>query len=237
MITDTKNETKIFYIVNRYGYVKRPDSDDDDNNYPNDDFQITKSDETHIIKNLNNDEIPLLTISNNLIINTWSVKNEINQAKYNALLIKLEKEYIMIGSGLIRRFRPNENDEIISLFSLTSPCNSQGNFPIITIALTEKYLYFQVSGKYLHIDYVDMVYKKNIKNYKNCIKKNYSNEFISAIDKWNIINIFNNDYEWNFYEIRIFEESCYEVLLDNKFINNYFDIIIDEEFILFNQLI
>ena len=60
---------------------------------------------------MNNDEIPLITISNNLIINTWSIENEINHTKFNALLIKLEKEYIMIGSGFIRRFRPNENDE------------------------------------------------------------------------------------------------------------------------------
>jgi len=225
----SENKTKIFYIVNKYGYVKDPDSDDDDDNYPSDDFQITKSEETHVIKNLNNDEIPLITISNNLIINTWSIENEINHTKFNALLIKLEKEYIMIGSGFIRRFRPNENDEIISLFSITSPCNSQGNIPIITIALTKKYMYFQYSCKYLPIDYVDIMYKRYTKRYKSSIKKNHSDEFISAVDKWNIKNIFNNDYEWSYYEIRIFEESFNEVLLDKKFNNDYFDIINEEE--------
>ena len=228
MISVTKYETKIFYIVNRYGRLKQPESDDDDNNYPNDDFEITKSDETHVIKNLNNDEIPLITISNDLIINTWIVKNEINQSKYNALLIKLEKEYIMIGSGLIRKFRPNENDEIVSLFSITSPSNSQGNIPIITFALTKEYMYFQDSGKYLPIDYVDMLYKINTKNYKSSIKKKHSDEFISAVDKWNTKNIFNNDYEWSFYEIRNFEGSCYEALSDKKYNNNYFNIIIDK---------
>lgn len=222
------SETKIFYIVNKYGYVKHPESDDDDDNYPTDDFQITISKETHEIKNLNNNEIPIITISNNLIINTWSIENEINHAKYNAFLIKLEKEYIMIGSGLVRKFRSNENDEIISLFSLTSPCNSQGNFPIITIALSKKYMYFQVSCKYLPIDYIDMLYKRNTKNYKSSIKKKHSDEFISAVDKWNIKNIFNNNYEWSFYESRIFEESCFEALSDKKYNNNYFNIIIDK---------
>jgi len=229
----SENKTKIFYIVNKYGYVKETEFNDDDNNYPNDDYQITKSEKTHEIKNLNNDEIPLITIHNNLIIDTWCIENEINHTKYNAYLIKFiysnEIAYIMIGSGLIRRFSSIENDEIISLFSITSPYNSQGNFPIITIALSKKYMYFQVSGKYLPIDYVDMLYKKNTKNYKSSIKKKYSDEFISAIDNWNIKNIFNNDYEWSFYEIRIFEESCNEVLLDKEHNNDYFDNINDDK--------
>ena len=242
-----KCKTEIFTIVNKYGYVKHPDSDSEDDHYLEDEFQITISKKNHEIKFLHDDEKSIIIIPNELIIEKWSIKNEINNTKFNAFLFKIkpimfdyldDHVYIMVGSGHIRIFRPNKNDEIIGLFSTTSGNNGDGNCEIITIALSEEYLYFHVEGKYLSKDCVDKAYKRNIKKDLNCFKrKGYSQEFISDINNWNINNIYNNKYEWGFfntpicrtYEIKSFEYTIMELFLLNKYNENYLNIIIDEE--------
>jgi hypothetical protein len=234
-----KYKTEIFNIVNKYGRVKQPDSDDNDDNYLKDEFQITISKKNHEIKVLNNDEKSIITIPNNLIIEKWNIKNEINKTKFNAFLFKIKPKmfddlddpiYIMIGSGHIRIFRPNKDDKIIGLFSTTSGNNSDGEAEIITIALSEKYLYFQVFGKYLSYDCVDKAYKKNIKKDLSCFQeKGFSEEFISDINNWSIKNIYNNNYEWGFfntpiyrtYEIKSFEYTIIELFSLKKYNNNY----------------
>jgi hypothetical protein len=139
-------------IINGAGYGERGQSPDDYeimglDNIDDDNKWVTIKDRKNKINNIK--------IKNKFIKENWLKSYDINKKKYIAVLFELElpllvkKVYIMVGSGHLRTFETQADDEIVGLFSNISSHHGGGNIPIVTIALGQTHMYIQEGGKVL----------------------------------------------------------------------------------------
>jgi len=139
-------------IINGAGYGERGQSPDDYEIVGLDNVDdVTKSVTIKDRKNKTNN----IKIKNKFIKENWMKSYDGNKKKYIAALFELEfpilkkRVYIMVGSGYLRTFITQGDEEIVSFFSNISSGHGAGNIPIVTIALGHTHMYIQESGKVL----------------------------------------------------------------------------------------
>lgn len=139
-------------IINGAGYGEKGESPDDYQINGLDNVNdLTKSVTIKDRKNSANN----IKIKNRFIKETWLKSYDGNKKRYIAALFELEfpslekRIYIMVGSGCLRIFETHGDDEMVGFFSNISSHHGGGDIPIVTIALGQRHMYIQDSGKVL----------------------------------------------------------------------------------------
>jgi hypothetical protein len=124
-----------------------------------------------------------MKLKNKFISESWFVTNDSNTSKYNAALFEIifprlaKKIYIMVGSGTIRTFETDKNEEIVSFFSTISSNHGAGEVPMVTIALGSKHLYVQDGGITLPFSAFNRKLKYDKQSTKTYIERMEDNDF------------------------------------------------------------